>query len=40
MEQRELVAEAKRLLETEELLPRGTGEEPHAPGAEAEATDS
>ena len=40
MEQRELFAEAKRLLETGELFPRGTAEEPHAPDAEAEATDS
>ena len=30
MEQRELLAEAKRLLETGELFPRGTAEEPHA----------
>ena len=37
MEQRELLAEAKRLLETGELFPRGTAEEPHAPDAEAEA---
>ena len=40
MEQRELLAEAKRLLETGELFPRGTAEEPHAPDAEAQATDS
>ena len=40
MEQRELFAEAKRLLETGELFPRGTAEEPHAPDAEAEATHS
>ena len=40
MEQRELLAEAKRLLETGELFPRGTAEEPHAPDAEAEASDS
>ena len=40
VEQRELLAEAKRLLETGELFPRGTAEEPHAPDAEAEATDS
>ena len=33
VEQRELLAEAKRLLETGELFPRGTGEEPHAPEA-------
>ena len=39
-EQRELLAKAKRLLETGELFPRGTAEEPHAPDAEAEATDS
>ena len=39
VEQRELLAEAKRLLETGELFPRGTAEEPHAPDAEAEATD-
>ena len=39
VEQRELLAEAKRLLETGELFPRGTAE-PHAPDAEAEATDS
>ena len=37
VEQRELLAEAKRLLETGELFPRGTAEEPHAPDAEAEA---
>ena len=40
VEQRELPAEAKRLLETGELFPRGTAEEPHAPDAEAEASDS
>ena len=40
VEQRELLAEAKRLLKTGELFPRGTAEEPHAPDAEAEATDS
>ena len=40
VEQRELLAGAKRLLETGELFPRDTAEEPHAPGAEAEATDS
>ena len=40
VEQRELLTEAKRLLETGELFPRGTAEEPHAPDAEAEATDS
>ena len=40
MEQRELLAEGNRLLETGELFPRGTAEEPHAPDAEAEATDS
>ena len=40
VEQRELLAEAKCLLETGELFPRGTAEEPHAPDAEAEATDS
>ena len=40
VEQRELLAEAKRLLETGELFPRGTAEEPHAPDAEAEASDS
>ena len=40
MEQREFLAEAKRLLETEELFPQGTAEEPHAPDAEAEASDS
>ena len=40
VEQRELLKEAKRLLETGELFPRGTAEEPHAPDAEAEATDS
>ena len=33
VEQRELLAEAKRLLETGELFPRGTAEEPHAPEA-------
>ena len=40
MEQRELLKEAKRLLETGELFPRGTAEEPHAPDAAAEASDS
>ena len=40
VEQRELLEEAKRLLELGELFPRGTAEEPHAPDAEAEATDS
>ena len=40
VEQRELLTEAKRLLETGELFPRGTAEEPHAPDAEAEASDS
>ena len=40
VEQRELLAEAERLLETAELFPRGTAEEPHAPDAEAEASDS
>ena len=40
MKQRELLAEAKRLLETGELFPRGTAEEPHAPDADAEASDS
>ena len=40
VEQRELFAEAKRLLETGELFPRGTGEELHAPDAEAEPSDS
>ena len=40
VEQRELLAEAKRLLETGELFPRGTAEEPHAPDAEGEASDS
>ena len=40
VEQRELLAEAKSLLETGELFPRGTAEEPHAPDAEAEASDS
>ena len=40
MEQRELLAEAERLLETGELFPRGTAEEPHAPDADAEASDS
>ena len=39
MEQRELLAGAKRLLETGELHPRGTAEEPHAPDAAAEATE-
>ena len=37
VEQRELLAEAKRLLKKGELFPRGTAEEPHAPDAEAEA---
>ena len=36
VEQRELLAEAKRLLETGELFPPGTAEERHAPDAEAE----
>ena len=40
VEQRELLAEAKRLLETGELFPRGTAEEPHAPDAETQASDS
>ena len=40
VEQRELLAEAKRLLETGELFPQGTAEEPHAPDAGAEATDT
>ena len=40
MEQRELLAEAKCLLETGELFPRGTAEEPHAPDAETQASDS
>ena len=38
VEHRELLAEAKRLLDTGDLFPRGTAEEPHAPDAEAEAT--
>ena len=40
LEQRELLAEEQRLPETGELFPRGTAEEPHAPDAEAEASDS
>ena len=40
VEQRELLAEAKPLLETGELFSRGTAEEPHSPDAEAEASDS
>ena len=40
VDQRELLAEAKRLLETGELFPRGTAEEPHAPDAETQASDS
>ena len=40
VEQRELLAEAKRLMETAELFPRGTAEEPHAPDADAQASDS
>ena len=40
VEQRELLPEAKRLLEMGEPFPRGTAEEPHAPDAEAEAIDS
>ena len=40
VEQRELLAEEKRFLETGELFPRGTAEELHAPDAEAQATDS
>ena len=39
LEQRELLTEAKRLLETVELYPRGTAEEPHAPDADAQASD-
>ena len=35
-----LLAEAQRLLGTGELFPRGTAEEPHAPDADAEASDS
>ena len=40
VEQRELLTEAKRLLETVRIVPLGTAEEFHAPDAEAEATDS
>ena len=40
MEQRELLAEAKNLLETGDLFPLGTAEEPHTRDAEAEASDS
>ena len=40
VQQRELLAEAKRLRETGELFPRGTVEESHAPYSESEATDS
>ena len=40
VEQRELLAKAKRLLETGELFPRRAAEKPHAPDAEAEASDS
>ena len=40
VEQRELLAEAKRFLETGELFPRGTAEEPHAPDAETQTSDS
>ena len=40
VEQRELLAEAKRLLETGELFPRDTAVEPHAPDAETQARDS
>ena len=40
VEQRDLLAEAKRFLETGEFFPRGTAEEAHAPDAEAEASDS
>ena len=40
VEQRELLAEAKRLLETGELFPRDTAEEPHAPDADAQGSDS
>ena len=40
VEQRDLLAEAKRLLETGELFPRGAAEEPHAPDAETQARDS
>ena len=40
VEQRELLAEAKRHLETGELFPRGTAEEPHASDVDAQASDS
>ena len=40
VEQREFLAEAKRFLETGELFPRGAAEEPHAPDAETQASDS
>ena len=40
VELRELLAEATPLLETGELFPRGTAEEPHAPDADAQASDS
>ena len=40
LEHRALLAEAKRLLKTGELFPRGTAKEPDAPDAAAEATDS
>ena len=40
VEQRELLKEARRLLETGELFPRGTAEEPHAPDAETQVSDS
>ena len=40
VEQRELLKEARRLLETGELFPRGTADEPHAPDAETQASDS
>ena len=40
MEQRELLAEAKRLLETGELFSQSTAQEVHASDAAAEASDS
>ena len=40
VEQRELLAEAKCFLETGEVFPRGTAEEPHALDTDAEASDS
>ena len=40
VEQRELLKEARRVVETGELFPRGTAEELHAPDEETQASDS